>query len=213
MLREPVARFLSEFRHVQRGATWKTSRHLCQGRPPTLKELPLCFSGEDWRDVSLKEFMDCSSNLAINRQTRMLADLTLVGCYNMSAMSKKDRDILMLASAKENLRKMAFFGLCEYQKISQYLFESTFHLHFLQSFHQLNETHGSQARIAVTEDAIRLIRKLNYLDVQLYEYATDLLHQRFQVMKNADPKFEQNFKNLGKKKSVDTSYGSGLKES
>ncbi|GFY42036.1 heparan-sulfate 6-O-sulfotransferase 1-B [Trichonephila inaurata madagascariensis] len=214
LLREPVARFLSEFRHVQRGATWKTSRHLCDGRPPTPEELPQCFAGEDWRDVSLNEFMNCHSNLAINRQTRMLADLTLVGCYNTSAMPARDRDMLMLASAKENLRKMAFFGLCEYQKISQYLFESTFHLHFLQPFHQLNETHGSLARTEISEEDIKKIRRLNHLDIQLYEYATNLLKHRFEVLKKTDKNFEMHFKNLGKKKNnLDPGYGSGLKES
>lgn len=158
--------------------------------------------------------MNCHSNLAINRQTRMLADLTLVGCYNVSAMSAHDRDMLMLASAKENLRKMAFFGLCEYQKMSQYLFESTFHLHFLQPFHQLNETHGSQARTAITESDIRQIRQLNHLDVQLYEFATSLLKHRFEVVKMKDPNFEENYKNLGKKRShIDTSYSSGLRDS
>ncbi|XP_054706269.1 heparan-sulfate 6-O-sulfotransferase 3-B-like [Uloborus diversus] len=214
LLREPVDRFLSEFRHVQRGATWKSSLHLCEGRPPTVEELPLCFTGKDWRDVPLSKFMNCNSNLAINRQTRMLADLTLVGCYNTSAMSSRDRDVLMLASAKENLRKMAFFGLCEFQKMSQYLFESTFHLHFLQPFHQLNETHGSLARSAISEDAIKRIRKLNYLDVQLYEFAVNLLKHRFELMKRKDSNFEKNYKNLGKKKSrSDVGYDPALRDS
>lgn len=212
LLREPVARFLSEFRHVQRGATWKTSRHLCEGRSPTTEELPPCFDGDDWRDVPLKEFMSCPSNLAINRQTRMLADLTLVGCYNSSAMPPNERDMLMLASAKENLRKMAFFGLCEYQKMSQYLFESTFHLHFLQPFYQLNETHGSLARTTISENDIKQIRELNHLDVQLYEFAYNLLKHRFEIVKRKDPLFEKNYKNLGRKKNVDN-YSSGLKES
>ncbi|KAI8430083.1 hypothetical protein MSG28_000504 [Choristoneura fumiferana] len=38
LLREPVARYLSEYRHVKRGATWKGSRHWCQGRTATGKE-------------------------------------------------------------------------------------------------------------------------------------------------------------------------------
>ena len=40
-----------------------------------------CYSGEDWTNVSLEEFIKCDSNLAWNRQTRMLADLTQIGCY------------------------------------------------------------------------------------------------------------------------------------
>lgn len=60
--------------------------------------------------------MACSYNLASNRQTRMLADLSIVGCYN-STLSSTDRDRLMLASAKHNLQYMPFFMLTEYQKV------------------------------------------------------------------------------------------------
>lgn len=61
--------------------------------------------------------MACPYNLANNRQTRMLADLSIVGCYN-SSLSSADRDRLMLASAKHNLKHMPFFMLTEYQKVS-----------------------------------------------------------------------------------------------
>jgi hypothetical protein len=40
----------------------------------------------------------------------MLADLSLVHCYNTAAMSRNERDRIMLNSAKINLRSMAFFG-------------------------------------------------------------------------------------------------------
>jgi hypothetical protein len=60
-------------------------------------------TGENWIDVTLDEFADCESNLASNRQTRMLADLALVNCYNKSSMSLEERNKLMLASAKRNL--------------------------------------------------------------------------------------------------------------
>uniref|UniRef100_A0A3Q3VWU1 Heparan-sulfate 6-O-sulfotransferase n=1 Tax=Mola mola TaxID=94237 RepID=A0A3Q3VWU1_MOLML len=67
ILRDPVSRYLSEWRHVQRGATWKASLHVCDGRSPTLTELPSCYSGDDWSGCSLPEFMDCPYNLANNR--------------------------------------------------------------------------------------------------------------------------------------------------
>ncbi|CAG2107900.1 unnamed protein product [Medioppia subpectinata] len=175
LLREPISRFLSEYRHVQRGATWKTSRHMCGGRVPTKDELPSCYAGTDWRDVTIEEFISCEHNLAINRQTRMLADLTLVDCYNKSFMSAKERDVILLASAKENLRRMAFFGLCEHQKISQYLFEMSFHLNFLQPFVQLNETHSTLTYSHLKPDLVNKIKRLNHLDIELYEFAKQLL--------------------------------------
>ncbi|XP_022692537.1 heparan-sulfate 6-O-sulfotransferase 1-like [Varroa jacobsoni] len=193
LLREPRSRFLSEFRHVQRGATWKTSRHICNGRPPTVDELPACYSTPDWMDVTFSEFVSCRSNLAINRMTRMLADLSLVVCYNESAMPRAQRDALLLASAKSNLRKMAFFALCEFQKISQYLFERTFGLRFKQAFVQYNYTRSSLAIAEVSSADLELIDQLNSLDIQLYAFAKELLMERFERAKNHDPDFEQNF--------------------
>lgn len=46
LLREPISRYLSEWRHVQRGATWKSSRHWCLGRQATADELPSCYKGK-----------------------------------------------------------------------------------------------------------------------------------------------------------------------
>lgn len=80
-------------------------------------ELPPCYTGESWRGVTLADFMSCPSNLAANRQTRMLADLSLVGCYNYTTKSTAQSNAIMLESAKRNLAAMAFFGLTEYQKV------------------------------------------------------------------------------------------------
>ncbi|KAM8733271.1 heparan-sulfate 6-O-sulfotransferase 2 [Acanthopagrus schlegelii] len=184
ILRDPVSRYLSEWRHVQRGATWKASLHVCDGRSPTLSELPSCYSGDDWSGCSLQEFMDCPYNLANNRQTRMLADLSLVGCYNGSAMSEEERWAVLLESAKRNLRGMAFFGLTEYQRKTQYLFERTFNLEFIAPFTQLNGTRASS--VDVPPEIQRRILELNRWDVELYEYARDLFLQRFQVARQQE---------------------------
>lgn len=178
LLRDPLSRYLSEWKHVQRGATWKTALHMCDGRPPTPAELPACYSSEDWTGVSLPEFMACPSNLANNRQTRMLADLSLVGCYNLSSMSEGQRDRLLLDSAKRNLRRMAFFGLTEFQRKTQFLFERTFGLRFIAPFTQINSTRA--ASVAVEPAARGCIERLNALDMQLYEYARELFLQRVQ---------------------------------
>ncbi|XP_058506619.1 heparan-sulfate 6-O-sulfotransferase 2 [Solea solea] len=184
ILRDPVSRYLSEWRHVQRGATWKASLHVCDGRSPTLSELPSCYPGDDWSGCSLQEFMDCPYNLANNRQTRMLADLSLVGCYNVSAMSEDERWAVLLHSAKRNLRDMAFFGLTEYQRKTQYLFERTFNLEFIAPFTQLNGTRASS--VDIPPEIQRTIRQLNRWDVELYEYGRDLFLQRFQVARQQE---------------------------
>ncbi|KAF1371652.1 hypothetical protein PFLUV_G00270680 [Perca fluviatilis] len=178
MLRDPVSRYLSEWKHVQRGATWKTALHMCDGRSPTQDELPACYSGEDWTGVPLADFMSCPSNLANNRQVRMLADLSLVGCYNMTTVSELERGRVLLASAKANLRNMAFYGLTEFQRKTQYLFERTFGLRFIRAFTQINSTRA--ASVGISEKVRWRIEGLNALDVELYEYAKELFLRRYQ---------------------------------
>ncbi|XP_047109565.1 heparan-sulfate 6-O-sulfotransferase 2 [Schistocerca piceifrons] len=197
LLREPISRYLSEFRHVQRGATWRNSRHWCGGHVATREELPLCYKGDSWKGVTLDQFAACPYNLAANRQTRMLADLALVGCYNMSYMSPVERDRVMLASAKKNLASMAFFGLTEYQKIAQYVFEETFNLRFAVPFEQHNATVSSVTLSMIRQDQLETIRRLNDLDLELYSFAKALMFQRFDRLKSKDPLFKERFAHLG----------------
>ncbi|XP_054244697.1 heparan-sulfate 6-O-sulfotransferase 2 [Indicator indicator] len=184
ILRDPVSRYLSEWRHVQRGATWKASLHVCDGRSPTTEELPSCYTGDDWSGCSLQEFMDCPYNLANNRQVRMLSDLSLVGCYNLSVMPEEQRNKVLLDSAKENLKRMAFFGLTEFQRKTQYLFEKTFSMNFISPFTQYNSTRASS--VEMDEQTQRRIQALNFLDVELYDYAKDLFLQRYQYMRQKE---------------------------
>jgi hypothetical protein len=134
--------------------------------------------GGSWEGVSLEEFMECSHNLANNRQTRMLADLTLVNCYNRSGSEQADeqRDAAILASAKRNLASLAYFGLTEFQVESQWLFERTFGLHFTSAFVQYNETRASDANLTLAQ--IQRLRHVNALDEQLYDYARQLFFHR-----------------------------------
>ena len=54
MLRDPVTRYLSEYKHVQRGATWKSTRLKCDGRYASLQEVPFCFQG-----IKLCDYFRC----------------------------------------------------------------------------------------------------------------------------------------------------------
>lgn len=197
LLREPVARYLSEYRHVQRGATWKGSRHMCKGRTPTNSELPPCYTDSSWYGVKLDDFADCTSNLAANRQTRMLADLELVGCYNRTYMPQTERDRVLLASAKRNLASMAYFGLTEFQKISQYIFEETFNLRFAIPFEQNNATVSSLTMSTLNTEQAAKISHLNSLDIELYSFAKKLLFQRFEKLRSRDSDFKARFQHLG----------------
>lgn len=181
MLRHPVHRFLSEWRHVQRGAAWKTARYHCNGRDATLEEVPFCYEGVNWRGVSLDEFIACPHNMARNRQVRMIANLSLVNCYNSTGMSVEERNYRILESAKENLLNMDFFGLTEFQVYSQQLFESTFGLQFYEDFVQFNVTRSS--RVNITLDQLVKITRLNKVDMLFYDFAKDLFLQRYDLLK------------------------------
>ncbi|VDD92936.1 unnamed protein product [Enterobius vermicularis] len=184
-LREPVSRFISEYRHVERGATWLGDRHVCNGRPPSPEQLPMCFDPDvGWDGVSLDDFLACPFNLAFNRQTRMLADLTLVHCYDLHSMDPATRDKIMLESAKNNLKNFAFFGLKEHMSESQWMFEQLFQLKFTRDLSEWQKSKSNDT--VITEHQMRLIRKRNELDLQLYAYAEKLFFKRLKQMRSDD---------------------------
>lgn len=139
------------------------SLHMCDGRTPTPEELPPCYEGTDWPGCTLQEFMDCPYNLANNRQVRMLADLSLVGCWATCSFIPEGKWPSALDSAKKNLRGMAF-GLTEFQRKTQYLFERTLNLKFIRPFMAYQGTRAGG--VEVGEDTIRRIEELNDLDMQ-----------------------------------------------
>lgn len=181
IIREPIARFLSEFAFVQyMGTMWRGATLRCNGRSPSKKELPPCFTRDDLSDVTFEEFIGCPWNLAFNRQTRMLADLRQVNCYNTTGMSPSKRGKFMLESARKNLQEMAFFGLTEYQEESQYLFEKTFGLKFVTPFTQLteDETRAGNILPELNSSQLSQIKMLNSLDIELYTFAKNLFFKR-----------------------------------
>ncbi|XP_001628493.2 heparan-sulfate 6-O-sulfotransferase 1-B [Nematostella vectensis] len=194
MLREPMARVISEFLCYTRGTTWAESKHKCKGKVPTKEELPPCYTGDNWMDVTLEGFNKCSSNLAFNRQARMLADLKLVNCYNRTnGPSPRKRGKIILKSAMKNLRNMAYFGLAEYQKESQYLFEKTFGIKFMKPFQQKaeEETRSADAMKSMTQIEKRRTKSLNSLDIRLYDYAKALFFYRVRYFQKEEKRGEK----------------------
>ena len=108
----------------------------------------------------------------------------------------------MLNSAKANLVNMAYFGLTEEQEISQYLFEETFNLRFKTDFDQLNrsDTHSGHSLDKLDDAVLEKIRNLNHLDLELYKFATILLKERFDLMKESDESFEEHIDEVKKEK-------------
>lgn len=73
---------------------------------------------------------------------------------------------------------MSFFGLTEYQRISQYIFEETFNLRFAIPFEQHNSTLSMQTFEMLTDAQKNKIQEINALDIELYDFAKDLMFQR-----------------------------------
>ena len=179
ILREPVRRFLSEWQHVRRGATWKR------------KNSNQCFSSEyekclktgvkTWTNVSLDDFLACENNPAFNRQVKMLAnyDSRLSRCEY-----SKEQDEELLRRAKISLSSLAFFALNEFQAYSEILLENSLGRGLFKFEKKLEQANDSLAEkflrqiLYSNKFYIEKIKKYNSLDEQLYEYAHDLFFHR-----------------------------------
>lgn len=180
ILRHPVHRFVSEFRHVQRGATWKASHSHCKDR-----DTKTCLRGrEDWSNVTMNEFLGCRGNMAINRQTHMLADYRVVGCRNDDPANWEMR---LLSSAMKNLEEISYFGLCERQRDSQIIFEKTFGLKFKLDFKQSEDNTTRLIIEDMPKSLVDEIIQTNHLDMQLYQFATKLFEDRHKLLGSTRP--------------------------
>lgn len=99
-----------------------------------------------------------------------------MNCYNQTGLSKEWVSEVLLQSAKKNLQDCAFFGIVEEQQKTQFLFEKTMGIRFINNFRQKNDTHVS--RLVVSEMMMKKILDRNRLDIELYQFAKDLFLQR-----------------------------------
>ncbi len=85
---------------------------------------------------------------------------------------------IILNSAKQTLAKLDFFGLTEYQRSTQYLFEKTFNVNFLTDFGTFQDTYSSSARKGISDEMLNNIENINNLDSILYQFGKSLFHKR-----------------------------------
>ncbi|GFN89223.1 cohesin subunit sa-1 [Plakobranchus ocellatus] len=119
-------------------------------------------------------------NLAFNRMTRMLSNLSRVNCYNRTGLDEDLISRTLVKSAKENLLDFAFFGIVEEQEKTQFLFEQTFGLKFKRVFQQKQNTHVE--RLNVSQEMRDVVIRTNRPDIELYQFAKDLFYQRVETM-------------------------------
>ncbi|XP_062515175.1 heparan-sulfate 6-O-sulfotransferase 2-like [Corticium candelabrum] len=178
ILRQPVDRFLSEYEHVARGANWaETIHHTCRG---SKQNHTSCYSFSQHKQLSIDSFLNCPWNLAINRQSRMLANMTeMSDCYHEMSRTVSLQEAL-LVRAKENLLKIDFFGLSEFQIHTQLLFEKTFGLHFGHRFEQMPLDRQHAHKHNVSNEVRGEVARVNRLDMYLYRFAKSLFLQRLE---------------------------------
>ena len=141
--------------------------------------------------MTWKEFLTCEYNLANNRQVRMLANYNILGCRvlkcwtkaaNCSREEKWLNENRLLESAKQTLTSISFFGLTEYESLSQFLFEKTFgdKMKFLEPL-----VDGNHTKYELSEEYrnISNIKENNHLDIQLYEFTKKLFFKRVNYFK------------------------------
>lgn len=82
-------------------------------------------------------------------------------------------------------------------QIGQYSFEETFGMRFAVPFEQHNSTLSAATLATLTQKELDEVKKLNELDLQLYEFAKDLMLKRFHRLRDRDPYYNQRFNRLG----------------
>ena len=134
------------------------------------------------QELTLEKFTQCKNNIATNRQTRLLAEYTGQNCTLFEEKNKKE----LVNNAKKVLKQMSFFGLTEYEELSQILFEKTFNNLFKIDYKvvpgkfktaTLNYVKG------LNKTFIEKIDAINDLDWELYQYAKVLFFERIKFYK------------------------------
>ena len=123
--------------------------------------------------LSLKDLMDCSDKTVANRQVRTLASCDALTQDILSTPRQYRR--IVLENAKQKLQELAFFGLAEYQELTDKLFKWTFG----QNRASLRQNKRSQvACLNLDSDTQARIKRINSLDFEFYEYAERVFFER-----------------------------------
>jgi hypothetical protein len=149
-----------------------------------------CF-GLNRTNLSLNRFLSaCKSHVSKNRLVRWFADYneTSVDC-SIFTQSKFD---LLLQNAKQNLLKISYFGIAEYQRLSYQLFEATFKgLKFNSTFNASQQLQEAELVLKhmkykknysdLSESLLNRIKAENSIDIKFYEFALEIFFNRLKA--------------------------------
>ena len=171
-LREPVARAISEYLHVTNNIVNNCSTDGFGVRFAWDYALP-CAPLSFWDYLQLAAVRE----RAVNRQTRFL------GCYNCSEREALD-------SAKHRLKNLTWFGLTERYDDSLYVLGCTFveadtlrsDIKQRRTLENLTQELRRQPRFV---QAVRLCKRLNWMDSELYRSAEALFDARLSAARTS----------------------------
>ena len=185
VLREPVARAVSEYHHVTTGLVAQFGSHVFG------KAWDYNFT--DPKRASLDDWLDCRPCRvgSSNRQTRFLAGLRPTGIL----LEEEDSNGDLLDAALRNLQACDFVGVLDKFPESMVLLRETFpgHLQRFSSFSlSLHPKRGGNA--APSPATLDRLRELNALDTALYAAARDIFDQRWALMLESLPEHRRHLR-------------------
>jgi hypothetical protein len=168
MLRDPIERVISIYKHLYRGI-----------ENPVLKELVE-------QQLSLEELVrhPKARGVVEDRQVKQLAGVIQGRALDRSIKLSKQAT---LEIALMRLDEFAFFGLVERMDESIRLLCYTFEWPFPESYDSHNIAPSPSRREDLTATEIKAIESVNQLDLALYKHAVRLFNERIQRMEEVQP--------------------------
>lgn len=156
-LREPIARTVSAYRHQLRE-----------------KKIP--------ENITLEQYLTTPEyqKFIVNHQSLMVIG-KVKGNTGEEETEQLPEDVL-LQLAKENLERMAFFGLTERFKESMQLLAHTFDWPMPHDIPMLNTAPEPFDFSKLKPETLELIKAKNPIDLELYKFAVPLFEKRYQQM-------------------------------
>lgn len=173
LLRNPIERFISNYYYILKNPNHSLHQSLRE------------------QQITLKDFASCSGE--DNYQTRCLA--RTIGEKDLN-INEAECNREMLDRAKRNLREnCAVVGIVEEFDRTLLLLKKTFGWNNV--FYKVkNKNKQRPSKNAISQVTLSLIEEKNKLDLELYQYATEIFHS---LVKNQDNSFEkevENFQNI-----------------
>eukprot|EP00924_Labyrinthula_sp_SR-Ha-C_P007669 snap_masked-scaffold_42-processed-gene-2.43-mRNA-1 protein AED:1.00 eAED:1.00 QI:0/0/0/0/1/1/4/0/681 len=179
-LRDPIMRSLSSFYTVT-GRTNNDDHFKCDAKSPIANKMRnISFSFEEFASFDIKERKKCflhNQNLHLKFLTSGLID-------------DKSSDEEKLQFAKEILQRLDWFSILEYAEESLDLFEPELGLEILSYHSAFNYNKYEKDLTKYSQKAKEVLFELNYLDVELYNFAKELFFARLDKIKPDKQVFE-----------------------